>query len=170
MDWPALVVIVNNQADWRRVVDEGWYRIPVRRAPRPVAAAYLAFYQTRIFGDDAYRIRYVAPVRRYQVMARRELLPDQREHPRASERYYRIDVGALEELAEPVRSRRLRRISFIPTTLRRLMEADEINELWLGDDDSVLWNLFPSAALKAERRLTLGEAPINTTRTALQCG
>ena len=43
---PALVVIVNNQADWQRVEHEGWYRIPKRSAPLPLAADVLAFYFT----------------------------------------------------------------------------------------------------------------------------
>ena len=49
-DPQVLVVLVNNLADWRRVVEEGWYRIPLRSAPQPVAASYLAFYQSRVFG------------------------------------------------------------------------------------------------------------------------
>lgn len=157
-DAPVLVVLVNNLADWRRVTDEGWYRIPLKHAPRPVAASFLAFYQSRVFGDDAFRIRFYAPVRRYQLLTRRELLPDQATHPRAHEQYYRVEVGWLIELAYPVPSRRLRRITFIPTTLRRLTEADEINDLWLDDDvEDMLWALFRDAGLKAERRLEIGE-------------
>ena len=158
-DGPALVVIVNNRADWRRVVEEGWYRIPVKRAPHPVAAWFLAFYHTRAFGRDAHHIRFVARARRYRLVHRRDLIPEQPDHPRASERYYRVDLGPLEELAYPIPSRRLRRITFIPTTLRRLREADEINDLWLGDDvEDLLWDLFRDAGIKAERRLEIGEA------------
>jgi hypothetical protein len=158
MDAPVLVVIVNNQADWRRLAEDGWYRIPVKRAPPAMAAAYLAFYQTRAFGDEGLQIRCFAPIRRYTIVTRRELLPEQAEHPRAGERYYRVELGPLQALERPIRSRRLRRISFIPTTLRRLIEADEINDLWLGDDaEALLWELFPNAALKAERRLEIGE-------------
>ena len=31
-----LVAIMNNKKDWQRVLDEGWYRIPVKHAPEPV--------------------------------------------------------------------------------------------------------------------------------------
>lgn len=155
---PTLVVLANNLADWRRVVDEGWYRVPLKHAPRPVAASFLAFYQSRAFGADAFRIRYYAAVRRYRIMTRREILPEEPDHPRAAERYYRIELDSLQELEHPVHSRRLRRITFIPTTLRRLQEADEINDLWLGDDaEDLVWELFRDAGLKAERRLEIGE-------------
>jgi hypothetical protein len=157
-DAPVLVVLVNNRTDWAHVVERGWYRIPLKHMPNPVAASYLAFYQSRVFGADAFRVRFYAPVLRYRLATRRELLPDQPDHPRADEQYYRVEVGPLVELAYPVPSRRLRRITFIPTTLRRLEEADEINDLWLGDDvEEMLWSLFRDAGLKAERRLEIGE-------------
>jgi hypothetical protein len=154
----ALVVLVNNLADWRRITDEGWYRIPLRHAPQPVAVSFLAFYLSRVFGPDAFQVRFYAPVLRYQTLTRRELIPEQPAHPRAAERYYRIEVGPLNELERPVPSRRLRRITFIPTTLGRLLEADEINDLWIGDDvEDILWSLFRDAGIKAERRLEIGE-------------
>jgi hypothetical protein len=169
-DAPALVVLVNNLVDWRHIVENRWYRIPVKHAPKPVAAAYLAFYQSRLFGDDAFQIRFIAPVLRYQRLPRKVILPDQAEHPNASELYYRIEIGPLEALERPVPSRRLRRITFIPTTLRRLREADEINDLWLGDDvEEIVWSLFRDAGIKAERRLEIGERPADygqTTRSA----
>ena len=157
-DAPVLVVLVNNHADWQRIVDDGWYRIPLTHAPQPVAASFLAFYQSRVFGADAFRVRFFAPVLRYQIMLRAELLPDQPDHPRAGERYYRVELGALQELERPVPSRRLRRITFIPTTLRRLREAQEINDLWISDGaEEILWELFRDAGIKAERRLEIGE-------------
>jgi len=110
---PVLVVLVNNLADWQRVVEEGWYRIPLKHAPQPVAASYLAFYQSRAFGADAFRVRFYAPVQRYELTTRRALLPEEPDHPRAAERYYRIEVGPLHELEHPIPSRRLRRIVFI---------------------------------------------------------
>ena len=45
---PVLVVVVNNAPDWQRVLHEGWYRIPFKQAPHPVAADYLAFYLTAL--------------------------------------------------------------------------------------------------------------------------
>ena len=177
-DAPVLVVLVNNQADWRRVVAEGWYRIPLKRAPWPVAASFLAFYLSQVFGADAFQVRYYAAVRRYQIMTRAELLPDESSHPRAAERYYRVALGPVEELERPVPSRRLRRVTFIPTTLHRLRAATEINDLWLGDDvEELVWELFRDAAVKATRRLAIGEGGArysiceqNNTRAVTQRG
>lgn len=39
----VLVAVLNNADDLRRAADEGWYRIPQRRAPRRIGADYLAF-------------------------------------------------------------------------------------------------------------------------------
>lgn len=132
-DARVLVVVMNNRRDFARARDAGWYRIPLARAPRLVGAYYLAFYQTRAFGDEAWAIHYYAPVRRYRVVTRIQLLPDEPEHPRAHDRYYKIEIGPLQRLARPIPSHRLRRVTFIPTTLARLLQAEEINDLWLGD-------------------------------------
>jgi hypothetical protein len=155
---PVLVVVVNNQRDWRRVVDERWYRIPLKHVPQPTAADYLAFYLTKAFGVDRWQVRYYAPVLRYQLVSRRDLLPDEPAHPRADERYYRIELGPLQQLASPLFSRRLRRVTFIPTTLERLLTAADLVDLWQGDDaGDLLWTEFPDAALKATARLALEE-------------
>ncbi|MFZ2487994.1 MAG: DUF559 domain-containing protein [Anaerolineae bacterium] len=154
---PVLVVVINNARDFARARDEGWYRIPVRRAPRRVAADYIAFYQTRAFGDEAYAVRYLAPVRRVHVMPRRQLLPNEPDHPRADETYYKIELGPLQRLPQPVRSRALRRITFIPTTLGQLLTAQEINDLWWRDDPQQrLWLALREAGLSVEYRY---EAP-----------
>ena len=36
---------LNNKQDWQRVLDEGWYRIPVKHAPEPAPQVdIIAFY------------------------------------------------------------------------------------------------------------------------------
>ncbi len=158
MHQEALVVLVNNWHDWQRVVDEGWYRIPLKHAPTPLAADLLAFYFTKAFGKQAHQVCYYAPVLRYRTTTRGELLPDQADHPRADERYVRIDVGPVADLPRPIPSRSLRRVTFIPTTWERLCTADDVAALWQHDDAStVLWNDFPDAIRKATQRLELEE-------------
>ena len=115
----VLVAVLTSPRDLAIAREQGWYRIPVKRAPRRVAADYLAFYQTRAFGEEAYAVSYYAPVRRFHLARRAELLPDEPDHPRAGEAYYQIEIGSLERLPRPIPSRRLRRITFIPTTLKR---------------------------------------------------
>ena len=133
-DAPAervLVAVVPRPSDWARVRDEGWYRIPYARAPRRLAADYLAFYHPGCFDASLrWTVRYYAAVRRYSLLTRAELLPDEADHPRADDLYYRLELGSLEELAAPIPSARLRRVTFIATTLPLLLAAGEINDLW----------------------------------------
>lgn len=157
-DAPVLVAVVNNETDFARARDEGWYRIPVKRAPRRVAAEFLALYQTRAFGGVGCAVNFYAPVRRFHVLTRAELLPDEPDHPRAADAYYKIEIGPLQPLARPVPSRALRRISFIPTTLSRLLAAREINDLWLRDDPQErLWLALREAGLLVEYRCQVSQ-------------
>lgn len=156
-DSPVLVVVLNDEADLGRVRQAGWYRIPLARAPRRVAADYLAFYQTAAFPpEQRWSVRWLAPVRGYRIASRRELIPDEPDHPRADQRYYKVTLGALEPLPRPVPSRRLRRITFIPTTLERLMQAEEINDLWIKSSaQERLWAALKQADLEIERQYPL---------------
>lgn len=154
----ALVVVMNNRRDWQHVVDDGWYRIPLKHAPTPLAADVLAFYFTKVFGKQAHRVCYYAPVLRYRTVTRGELLPQEADHPRADERYVRVDVGPVAELPRPIPSKSLRRVTFIPTTWERLCTAPDVAALWHPDDaHAVLWDYFPDAIRKAGQRLELEE-------------
>jgi hypothetical protein len=134
-DYPTLVAVINNPRDMEIARTEGWYRIPVKHAPQRLGADYLAFYQTGAFGEgERWRVNFYAPVRRVRRVRRRDLLPDEPDHPRADDEYYKFELGPLARLPRPIPSRRLRRITFIPTTLKRLLSAQEINDLWLGHE------------------------------------
>jgi hypothetical protein len=126
----VLVCVVSRPCDFEQAHEHGWYRVPVRRAPRGLAAEYLAFYQTAAFGPERWAVRWLAPVLRVSLALRRELLPLEASHPRAHERYYRFALGELWRLPVPVPARRLRRIAFIPTTLGQLLRARDVVELW----------------------------------------
>lgn len=161
-DAPVLVAVLNNPRDLEIAREQGWYRIPLSRAPQRVAADYLAFYQTRAFGEEGWAVNYYAPVRRFRVVRRAELLPDEADHPRAGERYYKVEIGPLQRLPRPIPSRKLRRITFIPTTLDRLLAAREINDLWWRDDPQErLWAALREAGLLVEYRYQAGEAEVD---------
>ncbi len=154
----VLVAVMNNERDFHIARDQGWYRIPYQRAPARVGADYLAFYHTKAFSDERWVVNYYAPVRRYRVITRRSLLPSEPDHPRADALYYKIEIGALRRLPRPIPSHRLRRITFIPTTLERLLQAQEINDLWCGrPDEERLWQAFKDNGISAERRYPLRE-------------
>lgn len=160
LDAPVLVAVLNNPRDFEIARDQGWYRIPLKRAPSRLAADYLAFYQTKAFGDEGWAVNYLAPVRRFRIVTRAELLPDEPDHPRAADAYYKVEIGPLQRLPQPIPSRSLRRITFIPTTLGRLLAAQEINDLWWRDDPQErLWRALREAGLQAEYRYLAGEPP-----------
>ena len=71
-------------------------------------------------------------MRGHELVTRRDLLPDEPDHPRAEQRYYKLSLGKLIELPHPIPSRSLRRITFVLTNGKRLNEAWEINDLFLG--------------------------------------
>jgi hypothetical protein len=122
---------MNNPRDLDIAQKQRWYRIPVKRAPRQVGADYLAFYLTGAFPrDQRHQVSLYTAVRAYRLATRIQLLPQEPEHPRAMERYFKIEIGPLRQLPRPVPSHRLRRITFIPTTLEKLLCAHEINDLW----------------------------------------
>ena len=118
----------------------GWYRIPLRTAPKVVAVDYLAFYQPSAFGERGGQIEYVAEVRGHELTTRGELLKDEANHPRAKEEYYKIQIGGLEKLKEPIISEKWKRITFLYTTGEYLLKAKALNDLVVdGDERDVLW-------------------------------
>jgi very-short-patch-repair endonuclease len=171
-DSPVLVVVVNDPADLARAREEGWYRIPLDRAPRRIAADYLAFYQTGAFPpEERWTVRWLAPVLEYRLATRKELIPEEPDHPRVDQSYYKVALGPLASLPHPVPSRRLRRITFIPTTLGRLTQAEEINELWIKSSaQERLWAALKLADLEAERQYPFqDELPQHVADFAVFC-
>jgi hypothetical protein len=156
---PVLVAVLNSPVDLTRALQQGWYRIPLARAPKRVAAEYLALYQTGAFPpDERWLIRWFAPVRAYMIASRRDLIPEEPDHPRVDESYYRVALGRAIRLPRPIPSRRLRRITFIPTTVQRLYEASEINDLWIKSSaQERMWAALKQAELEAERQYPLRE-------------
>jgi len=118
----------------------GWYRIPLRTAPKVVAVDYLALYQPSSFGDCGGRIEFVAPVRGHELTTRLELLKDESDHPRANEEYFKIQIGGLEKLSHPIIADKWKRLTFLYSTGEYLLKAKTLNDLVVNDDErAVLW-------------------------------
>jgi len=118
----------------------GWYRIPLRTAPKVVAVDYLAFCQPSAFGDRGGQIEFIAQVKGHELTTRGELLKDEANHPRAKEEYYKLQIGALEKLKEPVKSEKWKRLTFLYTTGEYLLKAKSLNDLVVdGDERQLLW-------------------------------
>jgi len=151
----VLVAIVPRPDDWALVINERWYRIPLAKAPERVGAEYLAFYLPARFGELGCSIRYYASIERYRLVKRRDLLPDQ--------------------------TAKLRRVTFIATTLDRLLVAQEINDLWLRETaKDRLWQGLRERGVEAYRdHVLLSEdghclvdvaVPVGQSGLAVDCG
>jgi hypothetical protein len=129
----------------------GWYRIPLRSAPKVVNVDYLAFYQASAFGEEhRWRIETIAEVRGHELTTRGELLRDEPDHPRAREEYYKIQLGPLETLPRPILAGRWRRITFLYTTGELLRQARTVNDLVVRSEErEVLWRSLRERALNA---------------------
>jgi hypothetical protein len=129
----------------------GWYRIPFRTAPKVVAVDYLAFYQPSTFAERGGQIEFVAEVRGHELTTRGELLKDESDHPRAKEEYYKIQIGGLEKLPQPIRADRWKRLTFLYSTGEYLLKAKTLNDLVVdGDERQVLWRSLRERAENAQ--------------------
>ena len=131
----------------------GWYRIPLRTAPKVINVDFLAFYQIGSFGEARrWRIETIAEVRGHELTTRAELLRDEPDHPRAREEYYKVQIGPLMELPRPILAGRWRRITFLYTTGDLLQSASSVKDLVVRSEDrEVLWRSL------RERALTSGQ-------------
>ena len=140
----------------------GWYRIPLRTSPKVVAVDYLAFYQPAAFGERGGQIEFVAEVRGHELTTRGELLKDEADHPRAREEYYKLQIGALEKLAQPITADKWKRLTFLYTTGEYLLNAATLNDLVVeGDERQLLWQSLRERAENAQLyKVGLPEADI----------
>jgi very-short-patch-repair endonuclease len=125
----VLVGVIKNERDLNILLTKNWYRIPVANSPN-LQFIYLAFYQPALFGKQGKSIRYYARVLNYKIAKRKDLLPDEPEHPRALDYYFQFFTGKIEKLSQPVKNIIPRRVSFGFTTLDRLLKSKNILQLY----------------------------------------
>ena len=130
----------------------GWYRIPFRFAPKIVQVDFIAFYQPAVFGQGrAHCIETFASVRGVELTTRREIIQDEPNHPRADEEYYKIQLGPLTQLKNPIRADKWKRVTFLYTTGNRFVNAKTINDLVVRSDErEVLWRSLREKAAEFE--------------------
>ncbi len=155
----VLVAYVPNRVDFSLIQKEGWYRIPQRHMPKGLYAEYFAFYFGRRFGEEKWAIHYYAPQQGFELLTRRDLLPDQPDHPRADDYYYKVQLGPLQKLSRPIISLRWRRITFIHTTWDRFQDAQEINDLFVEGGQYVdrLYATLKDRGIRSERNYQVKE-------------
>jgi hypothetical protein len=166
----VLVAIMNSRRDFSIAREEGWYRIPKEHAPvSATEAAVLAFYFTKVFGDQKWSIHYYAPVPGHELVRRRDLFPRECDHPRADQAYYKLQLGSLKELEEPIPSLRWRRITFLESTWDRFIAAEEINDLYASGADGLHVTL-KEENLQPEREILFREEGVDyVVDMALPC-
>lgn len=158
----VLVAVMSRPKDFEIAREQGWYRIPEHRITPGVFFEYVAFYFTAAFGEQKWAIHYYARRLGHELVTRRDLLPEETDHPRALEPYYKLQLGPLQKREPPIVSRRWRRITFIHTTWDRFQTAQEINDLFIEGDPFVdrLYHALREVDLLPERWYPVREAAV----------
>lgn len=165
----VLVAIIDDLLDFARLRKEHWYRIPVKSVEKWLGDSFppewIAFYQTKVFGDEGNAINYVAKVKKLQKVQRHELFSKEPKDYKSNWMYYKITIGDLQKHPRPIVSRKKRRIHFIPTTIEKFKTAEEINDLFDESPlEDLLWAELKKEEILAERQLFID---INGKRYAL---
>lgn len=149
----VLVAYLPDPSDFKIIREEGWYRIPERNAPKGLFAEYFAFYFGSKFGAQKWAIHYYARQLGYELVRRADILPDEPDHPRAGENYFKVYLGPLLKLSQPIVSMRFRRVIFLHTTWDRFQDAREINDLFIqgGEYCDRLFATLKDRGIQAER-------------------
>lgn len=153
----VLVAWIPNATDLRYFEEEHWYRIPLDvkltqlgewRRPGWVAA----FEGARASGSRQQVARY-ARVLDIVERTRAELLGGEAAGPKQGRRYYQLKLGPVQYREPLVPSRNRRRTTFVWTKLRKLLDAQEFNDIF--DDspfENQLWDRFKEEGIAAERQ------------------
>jgi hypothetical protein len=151
-----LVAVITTPRDLEIARILGWYRIPLRSAPKVIAVDFIAFYQTAAFGEEKWCIRYVAPVKGHELTTRIELLRDEPDHPSANQEYYKVQIGPLVRLPQPILAEKWRRVTFLYTTGEYLLKAHRVNDLVVDSEERrLLWQALRERASQAQRYNTM---------------
>ena len=169
----VLVAILNNWLDLATAQEKRWYRIPIASADKWLKGRWppqwLAFYQTKLFGPDAFQVNYFARVIHCETKRRYELFPDEPRDGKGQRLYYQLHLSQVHRLDVPIVSRCWRRIVFIPTTGAKFTAAAEINDLYDESPlEDLLWTQFKRLRIAAERQefVPVGEASRQAARSA----
>ena len=134
----VLVAILPEVKDWKLLHEQLWYRIPIDKAPviiRNGQADYVAFYHTAKFSEALkWKVVKYAKIKSMVQASRHELFPNEPLNSfKANKTYYKIEFDKLEELPQPIVSRRGHRFPFFATTQEKLLSGTtDINRLFKG--------------------------------------
>ncbi len=135
----VLVGVMPDPADLAIAQEQHWYRIPQGQQKDGIHAEYIAFYFPAKFPEHMrHRIMYFARRTGHELVRRVDIKPDEPDHPRAHNRYYKVQLGPIREKNPPILSlTSWKRITFINTTWDRFTMAHEVNDLFSTDKQFV---------------------------------
>ena len=149
-----LVCLLRYKDDLNILLHEGWYRIPVKtKLENLFKVKYLAFYQSHVYGKNAFRIKHYGTIDKIEIVKRCELFPKEKENAKSNDEYYRIRMKDMNILENPIPSKMSRRMVFINTTMEKFLSAKELNDLFHGSPlEDKLWKSMKENNLVAERQ------------------
>ncbi|MGD2026536.1 MAG: hypothetical protein PVI99_01860, partial [Anaerolineales bacterium] len=74
-------------------------------------------------------------MRGHELVTRAELFKDAPDHPRAAEEYFKIQVGPLSALPQPVEAGSWKRLTFLYTTGSRGLHTGTLNDLTVHHEE-----------------------------------
>jgi hypothetical protein len=149
----VLVGVVNRKRDLEKVRDEHWYRIPQDQALKGIHAEYIAFYFSRAFKELNSGIYYYARHTGIELVRRRDLLPEESNHPRAGAFYHKLQLGELRRKDPPILNPTRRPVTFIYTTWDRFAQARVLADLYSQADQFVdrVFHALEKSGVHAQR-------------------
>lgn len=127
----VLIAYIPTPADLQRALEERWYRVPLAHAPLALRyARALAFYQGSAFGEDRWRVAWWSRIEQVSVAHRFELLPEERNHPRANDLYIKVHLVELKQRVPPLVAKKGRRLLFKTMTWSAFCRAETLDEIF----------------------------------------
>jgi very-short-patch-repair endonuclease len=150
----TIICWLKQKNDLSILLNEGWYRIPVKtKLENLKKVKYLAFYQSYAFGKAACIIKHYGTIDMIETVKRIELFPKEKNHPNKNEDYYKIFMKDMNILPNPIPSKRARKIIFINSTMKKLLSATEVNDLFNDSPlEDIVWKGMKENNLVAERQ------------------
>jgi hypothetical protein len=139
-----LVAILPSARDFDIARMLGWYRIPLKSAPKMLFVDYLAFYQPKAVTQTEFgMVKVYAEARGHELVRRVDLFREEKDHPRAQEEYFKISLGPLQTIDPPIVANEWKRLTFLYTTGRQFMGATSLNDLVVRSSErNQLWQMI----------------------------
>jgi len=161
----TIICWLKQKRDLSLLLLEGWYRIPVKtKLENLFKVKFLGFYQPISFGKYGGYITHYGTIEKIQKKRRIELFPKDEKHPKRNDDYFKIFLKDINVIKNPLRCKRKRANYFINSTLEKLLNAKEFNDIFNDSYlEEVLWSEIKKNNIVAERQLFVGSG-INTYR------